>query len=70
MGYIIGGILGIIIAIVLVIAGIKGGPIAIINRNTGQTGVMTDTPNWLLIIIGIVVAISSIAGIVAGATGH
>jgi len=70
MGYIIGGILGIIIAIVLIIAGIKGGPIAITNRNTGQTGVMTDTPNWLLIIIGIVVGLGSIGSIIGGATGH
>jgi len=70
MGYVIGGILGIIIAIVLVIAGIKGGPIALINRNTGQTGVMTDTPNWLLIIIGIFVGLGSIGSIICGATGH
>ena len=69
MGYIIGGVIGIIMGLVLLIVGIRGGTIIVSRGDTGQAAAVSGKPNVLMIIIGIVVGISAIVSIVRGATG-
>ncbi|MGE5723132.1 MAG: hypothetical protein ACM3YM_11800 [Sphingomonadales bacterium] len=67
MGYVIGGVIGIIIALVLIGYGIKGGTIIVSNQE-GQSAPVSGQPNWLMIILGIIIGISSIAGLIKGAS--
>jgi hypothetical protein len=64
--YIIGGIIGIIIALALIGYGIKGGTIMVTNQE-GASAPVSGSPNWLMIILGIIIGVSSIAGIIKGA---
>jgi len=63
MGYIISGIIGVILALVLIVFGIRGGTMIVSREDTGQSGAVSGKPNGLMIIIGIIIAISSIVSI-------
>jgi hypothetical protein len=67
MGYIISGIIGLILGLALIIVGIRGGTIIVSRQDTGQSAAVTGKPNGLMIILGIIVGISSIVSIVKGA---
>jgi hypothetical protein len=70
MAYIIGGVIGLLIAVAFIIGGIRGKTLIVSRDDTGQSAPVSGSPNWLMIIIGVVVAISSIGGIIKGASGH
>jgi len=61
---IVGGIIGLLIGLALIVYGIKGGTIVVTN-NEGQSAPVSGSPNWVMIIIGVVIAVSSIGGIIA-----
>jgi hypothetical protein len=68
-GAIIGGVIGILIGIAFIGAGIAGKTLFVTNSD-GQTGAVSGRPNWAMIIIGAVVILMGIGGIVGGSTAH
>jgi hypothetical protein len=67
---IIGGVIGALIGIAFIIGGIAGKTLFVSRSDTGETAPVSGSPNWAMIIIGIVVLIASIGGIVSGANHH
>ena len=61
---IIMGVIGVIIGLVLIGYGIKGGTIIVSRGDTGESAPVSGQPNWLMIIIGVILAISSIVGVI------
>jgi hypothetical protein len=61
MAQIIGGIIGLVVGIVVIIAGLRNTPMAV--QGNGRRGVMSGTG---VVVIGVVVAIGGIASLVAG----
>ena len=58
----IGGIIGIIIALLLIGYGIKGGTIWVTKGD--RSAPVSGSPNWLMIILGVIIGVSSVIGII------
>ena len=58
----IGGIIGILIALALIGYGIKGGTLWV--EKDGARAPVSGSPNWLMIILGVIIGVSSIVALV------